>query len=288
VYTGDAENSTFKKISESIKSPDITEVPKDIIRRKRTAETGVPNLIMMMGMHHGSLENVSSLAMELFYPNAIAFSSGNGASFAHPSMSAIQKYQEFFNDTKNSLLTSSLWSSYTLRNQSYLFAAFLQKGAGSLGNAIGIKIASNKPVFLCTNTYGTLKINKSGIYTPFNETEGYLGYYDLHAYETEGELKSFKTLLTSNNVKMSNLTSAHNESYQQESFRHDLKDVSSPISLGKDQGASLIIEVNQNYALKAIQKIRKESSKDKNYVYFYVLRKLSSTDTKIVPAAEVE
>jgi hypothetical protein len=143
-------------------------------------------------------------------------------------------------------------------------------------------------VFLCTNTYGTLKINKSGIYTPFNETEGYLGYYDLHAYETEGELKSFKTLLTSNNVKMSNLTSAHNESYQQESFRHDLKDVSSPISLGKDQGASLIIEVNQNYALKAIQKIRKESSKDKNYVYFYVLRKLSSTDTKIVPAAEVE
>lgn len=283
VYTGDAEDSTFKKISESIKLPNSTKLPEDVIRRQKTAETSVQNLIMMQGMHHGSLENVSSLAMKLFYPNAIAFSAGNGASFAHPSMLAIQKYQEFFNDPKNELLTSSLWSSYILRNSSYLFVAFSQKGDGALGKASPVKIETGKPVLMCTNAYGTLKINKSGIYTPFNETEGYLGYYDLHAYEKEGKLESFKELLTNDNVKMSALTSAHDESYQLESFRKDLKDVSSPISLGKDQGASLIIEVNQNYALKAIQKTCKENGKDKPYIYFYVLKKLISTDAKVVP-----
>jgi hypothetical protein len=276
VYTGDAEDSTFKKISNSIKFQESADEPKDVVRMRY--ETVTPNLIMMQGMHHGSLENVSSIAMDLFRPNAIAFSSGNRASFAHPSITAIQKYKELFKGPN----ISDLWSSYTLRNQSYLFAAFSQKGEGALGIATPVKIRTNDPVFLCTNAYGTLKINRDGVYAPFNEAEGYMGYYDLHAYEYEGKLVSFKTLLTSNAVNMSNLIAAHEELYQLESFRKDLEGVSSSLSLISELGDSLIIMVNQNYALKAIQKIRKENGKDKSYIYFYVLRKLAETDAQVV------
>lgn len=276
VYTGDAEESTFKKIRRSIKSPESLDEPKDIIRlRHKTAKRVTPNLIMMQGMHHGSLENVSSLAMELFCPNVIAFSSGNGASFAHPSIAAIQEYHKLFRGQD----VSDLWSSFTLRNQSYLFAAFSQKGEGVLGSARAVKIRTNNPVFLCTNAYGTLKINRSGVYAPFNETEGYMGYYDLHAYEVGGALQSFKERLNrGDQLKMSDLTLAHDESYQLESFRKELIDTSLPMSLLSELGDCLIILVNQSYALKAIQKTRKESGKDKPYIYFYVLRKLAETD----------
>lgn len=272
VYTGDAEDSTFKKIRESIKPSESMEAPKDIIRtRHKTDATAVSNLIMMQGMHHGSLENVSSVAMELFCPNAIAFSSGNGASFAHPSTKAIQKYQMLF---KNQYV-ADLWSSHILRNQAYSFAAFLQKGEGTLGAAHSIKMKASNAVFLCTNAYGTIKINRDGVYTPFNETDGYIGYYDLHAYEMEGALPSCKERIKSNKLKMSDLTLVHDELYQLELFRKELKDAILPMFLLSEQGDCFIISVNQSYALKAIQKTRKESGIDKPYIYFYVLKKLA-------------
>jgi hypothetical protein len=274
VYTGDADDSTFKKISESIKSPG-TDEPKDIIRmRHKTAATVTPNLIMMQGMHHGSLENVSSTAMELFCHNAIAFSSGNGASFAHPSITAIQKYQELFKAQN----IADFWTSLTLQNQSYSFAAFSQKGEGALGIAKSIKMSASKAVFLCTNAYCTIKINRDGVYMPFNEIEGYMGYYDLHAYEVGGTLQSFKDRLNrGDQLKMSDLTLAHDESYQLESFRKELIDTSLPMSLLSESVDCLIINVNQSYALKALEKTRKENGKDKPYIYFYVLKKLLPT-----------
>lgn len=78
VYTGDAENCTFKKIRSSLTPLGSKNEAKDVIRgRQKTVTAGVKNLIMMQGMHHGSVENVSSIAMELFCPNVIVFSAGN-------------------------------------------------------------------------------------------------------------------------------------------------------------------------------------------------------------------
>ncbi len=281
VYTGDAENSTFEKIRASLKfSKKDDDQPTDVVRKRyKTGTTAAPNLIMMQGMHHGSLENVSPIAMELFCPNAIAFSSGNGASFAHPSIKAIQKYETLF----RSQYSENFWSSYSLENP-YSFAAFSQRGEGEQGKALPTKIQEQKALFLCTNAYGTIKITAESISTSYNETPEYVGYYDLHSYEIEGTLASLLERLNgAEPLEVRKLGLSHDEVYAREEFRSAIRE--SSLTKSEQTAHYLLVKLdgNEEYALKAIQKTRKENGKDKPYIYFYVLKKLISTDTKVVP-----
>lgn len=264
VYTGDAENSTFENIKNNLK------VSTDVIRSKKRAPNSKPNLIMMQGMHHGSAENLSQVAMKLFCPNVIAFSAGNGASFAHPSTNAITGYEIKAN------FVSEFWARYSLTNLSYSFAAFEKRGDGSQGKATQQSIIENAPVFLCTNTYGTIKINDKGIFTPFNDTPGYSGYYDLHAYEWCGSLDQLSTSLERGSFTVSKLTLTNEDVYKTEDFSIALKDQELTKHTHTETKNYLLLSFkgNADYLLKAIQKVRKVSGKDTNFVYFYVLKKL--------------
>ncbi len=250
VYTGDAESSTFEKIAISLSGA------RDLIRSIQHSG----NLVMLQGMHHGSKENVSPLAMELFCPNVCVFSAGNGAVFAHPSIEVLG-YPFREEDI------GAFWEKYALKEFGYSFAAFTAPRQGPTGSAQAVSIHLNSPVFMCTNTYGTLRITKDSISAPSSYIQqGYMMYYLLHAYEIK------KTaLIDSASITIDGLTAnQETEEYSAEGFWEQLRgrtliQNSTDPSIYED---SLL----PTYKLKVITKKRKVGPRTEEYLYFYVLK----------------
>lgn len=235
------------------------------------------NLVMLHGMHHGSKENFSELAMRLFKPEACYFSAGNGASFAHPHADIIRKYRKYMH-------SRAVWASYTLDDKRYGFAAFNAAGSGPAGTARKFFVREGRPLLLCPNLYGTIKIDEAGFWIPHDS--GHAGYimYDLHhAYHIQKDRFKNETF-----CRIKDLVPAHTDgAYAAEAFWGILAGK----TLTQDEQDPDIYEIlgSDRYKLMRVSKTVRGSGAGKReagpYFYFYVLEKMDEEEEEAQPSA---
>ncbi len=113
---------------------------------------------LVMSPHHGSIENKSIHLFNLFRPDILGISAGNGSQFAHPSKDLINWIEEnykgsSFFDRFSTTMNGNYLVNYEKKQQPFLK-----------------KISDKKQTLplLCTNYLGAVKINENGVFSQFS------------------------------------------------------------------------------------------------------------------------
>jgi len=162
VFTGDAHDSVFKRISQrlAVVNP---EIPNINIERVRTGSHNV----MLMLPHHGSRKNISETMLDMFLPSAVFVNAGYGSQFTHPSAEAI----DFVGNWAKKWTTppqEEFWKSFVFENDTDFISlmTFPEYNIQNTGNVMRFTYG-DFPVF-CTNTEGGLKFTDKGFYRTFS------------------------------------------------------------------------------------------------------------------------
>lgn len=141
--TGDASNETLAYI-----------VDNDFFRK----EENYISLVMLP--HHGSSKDKSVYIFNLFQPDIIGISAGNGGQFSHPSKELIDEIQDNY---KN----SAFFSKFDFIGQENNFLYFDSNHDVHLYKQ---SEKQNKIPFICTNILGNIRINETGFSSCFSSS----------------------------------------------------------------------------------------------------------------------
>ena len=144
VCTGDAHNETFELMS----------LVQDVQNQPETL------LTLLMLPHHGSIENFSKTLFQIFKPDILAISAGNGAKYVHPSSTLIDLCTDFAIKVNKGKLRFK--DSFEIRINSF-FLSFIEKGKGVLRTYDD----NEKFPIICTNIQGTIKVDEKGFHSSF-------------------------------------------------------------------------------------------------------------------------
>lgn len=212
------------------------------------------NLLMMQGMHHGSRENYCQAAMDIFTPDVICFSSGNGASFAHPHYGAVKKYQKCLGSS------AKFWERYQYATQGVSkFTAFKEKGTQ---RGFSMKSPENRAFILGTNQCGTIRITRESIGVTTAVPDGYIMFDTVHAYEADQ---------SGDSLSVDDLT-RNKGFYAEAPFWEDL--AGKELTLDKELKLYRL-SGDEKYRMKMVEKTVGASTKK---YYFYVLQQSVDED----------
>lgn len=145
--TGDASDETFSR---------VVEYDRSFFKK----DEGYISLAMLP--HHGSKENKSMWFFELFQPDIIGISAGNGGQFTHPS-------KIFIDQIKALPYKGSFWENFTLKNLGEAGIFFLDKEKNDTPrSAFVLKNGESSMPFVCTNLLGDIKFDEQGIAAQFS------------------------------------------------------------------------------------------------------------------------
>ncbi|CAO5676007.1 MAG: hypothetical protein HEEMFOPI_01987 [Holosporales bacterium] len=177
VLTGDAGVPVFQSISMNrSKEQDFRQI----------LEKDVSHLVLLMLPHHGSYLNVGGFMLNFFKPNVFGVSAGDGGQHGHPSLKSIEWIKSIYN--RESTKFHELFLKKYEIVYSYHFIAIREKTVLSRYPHTIVKFDTKEPLFLCPNIYGCIKLDKTGIYTNFNnmlrinDNEYYVNYTS-HLFE---------------------------------------------------------------------------------------------------------
>lgn len=117
IFTGDATDYQFKQIA-TIEGKEGRPT-KDILRTfyKRDAN----HTVVFVVPHHGSSENISTTALNLFCPNVFVISAGNGGLYPHPELDVIKQINDW--SQHNPSYVQTFLQKFRIKNHQ-TFAAF--------------------------------------------------------------------------------------------------------------------------------------------------------------------
>lgn len=157
VLTGDATPDAFNSIA--VKGDDV-------LRKSCTGISVADHKVCLVIPHHGAEGHYSEKACTLFKPDVLIFSAGYVCNFNHPSKKTVDMYVD---------KASSLWGKSPTPFQTQYRLDFKKYRTAIFAKRYILKPPIMKNIALLgTNVFGSILINKNGIYTSGNdETDGY-------------------------------------------------------------------------------------------------------------------
>ena len=168
--TGDAHEETLELIDPYNK--------KEMFFKK---EENFISLVMLP--HHGSFENKSVNLFNLFKPDILGISAGNGGTFSHPSRKLVKELEEGLKEVQWTTKFYDLFEDFGFGNDFVYFEDVEQKNKGKKGKKLDKKMVrqsrlhKHKKVdednfiqipFFCTNIHGAIKIDEEGFKSTFS------------------------------------------------------------------------------------------------------------------------
>jgi len=243
IHTGDAEENTFAKIKGVIEKID----PRKVMEETEGVDKQ-KHLVFLQGLHHGSKDNYSETALDLFKPDAVIFSAGNGGCYPHPDTETIMKIN------KKLPKSEKFWDKYAVGQDKYYISTFSKKGDGTRSAAKVFRLENGKFPIFCTNTFGTIKINENGFSVARPSIPGYRGYFKLRAYKAENIKEFQKTFSVDDLININ-----YNDYFKDKTIKLEKKEIDYAIYRINNNK-------NDSYKLKAVKK--------GNDLIFYILEKL--------------
>jgi hypothetical protein len=152
VFTGDATPETFSSIPEN---------GADMLRKNYTGIPRADHTVCFVIPHHGAEGHYSEKACKIFKPDVLLFSAGYIGNFNHPSKTTVKKYTDYLNGFWNNEETP-FEKKYKLDYPKYRVGLYDENKR---------KYTLRKPQdngklsLLGTNVFGSILINRNGIYT---------------------------------------------------------------------------------------------------------------------------
>lgn len=184
VLTGDALHSVFQRIVSHYKKQNF----RQILGSKFPILIHSQHIVTFMLPHHASDENSSGTALRFFTPDVFGIPAGDGGQYGHPSLSLIQNIDNLYAEKTG---PNNFRQKYV--DQKSLDFIAIQDNNQVLSRAISYTVP-----FLCPNVYGTIRWDKNGIFTNFDNLleigkNRYNILYSSHVWEAnKGILKKMK------------------------------------------------------------------------------------------------
>ena len=151
VCTGDAHDETFYH---PIFSPHL-------IEGVHSLKKNFTNVLILP--HHGASSNISRKMLEIFMPDLLVISAGNGKQHGHPNKQTLLTYVKVLEEN----LTESSFSKNFLKvGPQGNFSVFFE---GKKKTAIGYLRDLGESPIVSTNVHGTIQFRENGLYSTFSE-----------------------------------------------------------------------------------------------------------------------